>query len=477
VAIAQALGQDLVQFGNDVKTVFDTFEDASGIQSATESVNQFFGGLTGAESSAENARRRVENLDQVFASLASTNLPLAEERFASLTKALEAQGVTAEQLDNAFPLYEAALAGADNAQQDAAASANVYDINLRGLDDSATSVAGKIKDLADSLFAPTRAADAAADALQGVRDAQAELSELRETAAGRGPQQAAALQRIADAERRVSDAVETHAEAVRRVQEAREELAEFEGANEARIRELERAQIVARQVDTADEARQKEIDLLRFDQGAAEERERLQGGIADAEEGVQKAAEGVRDAQQDVADANRQRRDQQVEAAAQIAEAERGVNDAVLGIVDAYAQVVAKEGEASLGALALKGAIDQVRTSAAGISPALVDALARLATAQAGTANPNRVGNVFTEHGRIAGFATGGVVAGPVGAPRLAVVHGGEEVLTPAQRATGGGISVSQNVTFVGGDIPTVTQLDAASRKLAIRVRNLGRRA
>lgn len=39
--------------------------------------------------------------------------------------------------------------------------------------------------------------------------------------------------------------------------------------------------------------------------------------------------------------------------------------------------------------------------------------------------------------GKIPGFATGGVVPGPIGAPQLAVVHGGEEVRTRAQRAAG----------------------------------------
>lgn len=40
---------------------------------------------------------------------------------------------------------------------------------------------------------------------------------------------------------------------------------------------------------------------------------------------------------------------------------------------------------------------------------------------------------------KIPGFATGGVVPGALGAPMLAVVHGGEEVLTPAQRSAGSG--------------------------------------
>jgi len=36
-------------------------------------------------------------------------------------------------------------------------------------------------------------------------------------------------------------------------------------------------------------------------------------------------------------------------------------------------------------------------------------------------------------------YALGGFVDGPVGAPQLAIVHGGERVLTPEQQAAGGG--------------------------------------
>lgn len=39
----------------------------------------------------------------------------------------------------------------------------------------------------------------------------------------------------------------------------------------------------------------------------------------------------------------------------------------------------------------------------------------------------------------IMGFATGGMVPGPVGAPHLAIVHGGERVLTPEQQRQGAG--------------------------------------
>jgi len=55
---------------------------------------------------------------------------------------------------------------------------------------------------------------------------------------------------------------------------------------------------------------------------------------------------------------------------------------------------------------------------------------------------------------RLPGFATGGMVGGPVGKPQLAVVHGGEQVLTPAQqRAQAGGGAGGQvfNITVNAG--------------------------
>ncbi|HEY3484614.1 MAG TPA: hypothetical protein VGK49_04475 [Ilumatobacteraceae bacterium] len=47
---------------------------------------------------------------------------------------------------------------------------------------------------------------------------------------------------------------------------------------------------------------------------------------------------------------------------------------------------------------------------------------------------------------RLPGFDQGGIVPGPIGAPQLAVVHGGEEVLTPEQRRASGG-AATYNVT------------------------------
>jgi hypothetical protein len=48
----------------------------------------------------------------------------------------------------------------------------------------------------------------------------------------------------------------------------------------------------------------------------------------------------------------------------------------------------------------------------------------------------------------IPGFASGGVVPGPKGAPMLATVHGGEEVLTPEQRMSQNGSGPTTLVTL-----------------------------
>lgn len=50
---------------------------------------------------------------------------------------------------------------------------------------------------------------------------------------------------------------------------------------------------------------------------------------------------------------------------------------------------------------------------------------------------------------RLPSFAEGGIVPGPIGAPMLAMVHGGEQVLTPGQQASGGGGVTSANITVV----------------------------
>lgn len=65
--------------------------------------------------------------------------------------------------------------------------------------------------------------------------------------------------------------------------------------------------------------------------------------------------------------------------------------------------------------------------------------------------------------GKIPGFASGGVVPGPLGSPQLAVVHGGEEVLTPGQRR-GGGVVINITGPVYGMDDFERRVADAAEK-------------
>jgi TP901 family phage tail tape measure protein len=64
--------------------------------------------------------------------------------------------------------------------------------------------------------------------------------------------------------------------------------------------------------------------------------------------------------------------------------------------------------------------------------------------------------------GGILGYAEGGIVPGPIGLPQLAVVHGGEQVLTPGQQGSGRGGSMiyspSYYITGVSADISANTK-------------------
>ena len=66
-------------------------------------------------------------------------------------------------------------------------------------------------------------------------------------------------------------------------------------------------------------------------------------------------------------------------------------------------------------------------------------------------------------------FAGGGVVPGPMGMPVPAIVHGGEEVLTPAQRS--GISSPSINVYVTGNNIASDYDIDRIGERMVDRIR------
>ncbi len=72
-------------------------------------------------------------------------------------------------------------------------------------------------------------------------------------------------------------------------------------------------------------------------------------------------------------------------------------------------------------------------------------------------------GGLFSALGGLLGFATGGIVPGPIGAPQLALVHGGERIATPEQqrlnRPESGTGAVNLNLTFnTTGNVDEATQ-------------------
>lgn len=416
------------------------------------------------------AKNAFESLDQTLAQLVSGgHADQAQQLFEFLRDKVREQGGSVAELNKILPNYKAALDDVELSASAGTDATDVYNVAIGGTGDVAQDTTARLKELADTLFTTSEAQLDAADAGQTFRDAQQELNDLRDEAAGRGPAQAAAQERIAEATRRVTDAVEKQADAVKSLEDARKDLADFESGTTATIRDLERQEIVKRKVTTSDEARQKQLDLLKFDQQASEERQRLQDGVADAEGRVEDAAQDVKDAQDDVRKANKERRDAQLEAAAKITEAEREVQRAALDIATGYVDIVAKQGAASEGAAAYRTELEKVTPVLQG----LVDLNALLAgTALPGkpTAQGQAARNIGTA--KLNQFQLGGVVPGT--GPQLAIVHGGETV-TPAGQPVGGVTLTMQN-NFHGGDVPTVTQLDAIARKAAIRVRNLGRK-
>ena len=71
------------------------------------------------------------------------------------------------------------------------------------------------------------------------------------------------------------------------------------------------------------------------------------------------------------------------------------------------------------------------------------------------------VGGLFSG-GRM-GFASGGMVPGPEGAPRMAVVHGGEMILNRSQQRSGGLSGITVNIT--GNHITGEVELDRIVRR------------
>lgn len=73
--------------------------------------------------------------------------------------------------------------------------------------------------------------------------------------------------------------------------------------------------------------------------------------------------------------------------------------------------------------------------------------------------------------GRVTEFQRGGRVLGPVGAPQLAIVHGGEDILTAAERGRRGGGTTLRVIVNVAGSVTADRDLAATVRDELLRMR------
>jgi hypothetical protein len=86
--------------------------------------------------------------------------------------------------------------------------------------------------------------------------------------------------------------------------------------------------------------------------------------------------------------------------------------------------------------------------------------------------DPNAITSYGQQGSGIDYYDAGGIVPGPRGTPRLAIVHGGEEVLTPDQRG-GGGTTVNQVIN--GVQEPSDVFARRVARELSSELRRLVR--
>lgn len=361
------------------------------------------------------------------------------------------------------------------------------------------------------------------DATRGVGDSQRKLSD--------------SYVRLADAQEKVAGAEKRVTDSQHQLLEAQQDLDLYNSARGQQERSLQLDVIKRRVITTPAESDQKQLDLLKFTDDNSKKQQDLTDRVASAQQSVQDAVRGVRDAVRGVADAVQGVSDaehNQETAVLRVRDAQDRVTVAVekrkAVSADASSRIkadVEKEQKALLTIVTaletartkgdlnnteiekwiflLQGAADKMNgpvstavdalagkvkaltpDGAAGVGgafgatgPAVPPGLAaaaldpRLAPGGAQTADWLK-GQLHAAG--VPGFDSGGMVPGLPGAPLLAVVHGGERVLTPQQqRELGGGVTLNQENHF-HGETPTHADLEYANRQAGWRLARAGRR-
>jgi hypothetical protein len=423
-----------------------------------------------AQEAAEKQRQLEEQTERNAAAMdawASSARRAAD----AMSAAWAAEGRAAD-LDDAFAGLNAALAGTADAGEKAGKTVDLVAKKQEKLDDAT-------KDAVSAQEALAKAFESTEDAAEAVTKAQAELEELLE-----GP----SAQDRTEAEWDASDARTAAEDAADALAKAEQELAEARGAGDAdeirrKENDLEQARVRAERA--AAKAKEAEDALNGVKSWTAENDPKVadaQDKLTEARDRHNKATEDAKKKYQELLDAQAAQQAVQDASLASFGEA-GGALDTTRSKADelakAYTRVRDSIREIILASLQSEAAgatkredlqaLYQRVASAGGLTDeqraALLAQIAEGIIAARGAKSSGKPG--------LPGYDGGGVVPGPVGRPQVAVVHGGEEVLTPEQRrerrrsssGSSGGGNTYMFPNFVGDTSALVREIEWAERR------------
>jgi len=293
----------LDQYGGSIEGLADRLKELQAEQdkSTSSKVFDFFSGgavqVTKAAIAGNNLKNEFADLDKVLATLAETNGPEAAAAYGWLTQGLIDQGVALDDINAAFPAYNAQVDRSEEANSKGAGAADKHATAQGDLATETKKASDVLREQADAARAAfdaqrgvtsaeqdyVSAVQAVDDARRGVADAEREVDEAERGVAD-------AHQAVADAQRGVADAMDA-------VTDAREGVADAERAVVDAQAEAAQA---ARDVTTATE------DLAQARADARWEAEAIQDayqGVVDAEEDLRRTQEDSLAAQQSLDEA------------------------------------------------------------------------------------------------------------------------------------------------------------------------------
>ena len=96
-----------------------------------------------------------------------------------------------------------------------------------------------------------------------------------------------------------------------------------------------------------------------------------------------------------------------------------------------------------------------------------IDWFSKLSISSSLQSTGDKITGGLTNFGHMLGFASGGIVPGPLGSAQLAVVHGGERVITPSGlSAAGGGVVVNISGNTISNDMDMRQLADQVGREV-----------